>query len=155
MVSSFISLAVSIAMIVFMWVIFTKAGVPGWVSLIPFYSTWKQGCIATNKKGFVIGLLVCEVGLILSMIPMYGGIFGAMASDGGDVASALFATGGLGLILVTAFSIAAAVLSIILYIKLAHAFGQSTAFGVGLALLFPIFSGILAFGDAEYEGAVD
>jgi hypothetical protein len=36
------------------------------------------------------------------------------------------------------------------YIDLAHAFGQSTAFGVGLILLSLIFMCILAFGDAQY-----
>ena len=142
-------------MIVFTWMLFTKAGVPGWASLIPFYSTWKQGEIATTKKGLVIGLIVCEIGMILSMVPMYGSIIAAMASGSSDVASALSATGVIVPILVMAFSIAATVLSIILYIKLAHAFGQSTGFGVGLALIFVVFAGILALGDAEYEGPVD
>lgn len=155
MITSFISFAVSVAMIVFTWMIFTKAGIPGWASLIPFYSTWKQGEIATTKKGLVIGLIVCEIGMILSMVPMYGGIIAAMTSESSNAAEAMFATGGLGLILVTLFSIACVVLSIILYIKLAHAFGQSTGFGVGLALIFVVFAGILALGDAEYEGPVD
>lgn len=37
-------------------------------------------------------------------------------------------------------------------IKLAHAFGKSTAFGVGLIFLAPIFQAILAFGSAQYQG---
>ena len=37
-------------------------------------------------------------------------------------------------------------------IKLAHAYGRSTGFGVGLFLLPPIFLCILGFGDARYEG---
>ncbi len=37
-------------------------------------------------------------------------------------------------------------------IRLAHAFGKSTAFGVGLIFLGPIFMIILAFGDATYQG---
>ena len=40
-------------------------------------------------------------------------------------------------------------------IKLAHAYGKSTGFGVGLIFLSPIFLCILAFGDAQYEGPQD
>lgn len=46
--------------------------------------------------------------------------------------------------------------NIILYIqtmiKLAHAYGKSTGFGWGLALLNTIFMCILGFGDAQYQG---
>lgn len=38
-------------------------------------------------------------------------------------------------------------------IKLAHAFGKSTRFGIGLAFLGPIFISILGFGSATYQGA--
>lgn len=37
-------------------------------------------------------------------------------------------------------------------IKLAHAFGKSTGFGIGLIFLTPIFLCILGFGDAKYVG---
>lgn len=37
-------------------------------------------------------------------------------------------------------------------IQLAHAFGKSTGFGVGLIFLSPIFMLILGFGGATYEG---
>ncbi len=37
-------------------------------------------------------------------------------------------------------------------IKLAHAYGKSTGFGVGLIFLAPVFLLILGFGDARYEG---
>ena len=40
-------------------------------------------------------------------------------------------------------------------IKLAHAYGKSTGFGVGLIFLAPIFLCILAFGDAQYVGVQD
>lgn len=36
------------------------------------------------------------------------------------------------------------------YIALAHKFGKSTAFGVGLMLLCPVFMLILAFGGSKY-----
>ncbi len=37
-------------------------------------------------------------------------------------------------------------------IKLAHAYGKSTGFGVGLIFLAPVFLLILGFGSARYEG---
>lgn len=39
-----------------------------------------------------------------------------------------------------------------LYIDLAHVYGQSTAFGIGLLFFSPIFMCILGFGGAQYVG---
>jgi hypothetical protein len=50
------------------------------------------------------------------------------------------------------FTIAVAVFTLILDIKIAKAFGKSAAFGVGLFFLYPIFLGILAWGSALYLG---
>ncbi len=44
------------------------------------------------------------------------------------------------------------VIAIMLYFKLASAFGQGVGFGFGLLFLFPIFTLILGFGKAEYIG---
>lgn len=41
------------------------------------------------------------------------------------------------------------------FIKMAHAFGKSTGFGLGLFFLAPIFQLILGFGDAVYQGPQD
>ncbi len=41
---------------------------------------------------------------------------------------------------------------ILVSIKLAHSFGKSTGFGIGLLFLSPIFLPMLAFSDAEYIG---
>lgn len=38
-----------------------------------------------------------------------------------------------------------------LYIDMAHRFHQSTAFGVGLTLVYPVFAAILAFGNAVFD----
>ena len=38
-------------------------------------------------------------------------------------------------------------------IRLAQVYGKSTAFGIGLIFLNPIFMIILAFGDSSYQGA--
>jgi hypothetical protein len=44
------------------------------------------------------------------------------------------------------------VVAIIVSMGVAERFGKSTGFGIGLALLSPIFYPILAFGDARYQG---
>lgn len=44
------------------------------------------------------------------------------------------------------------VVSLIMSLKLAKAFGKGTGFGIGLFLLPFVFQLILAFGSAEYEG---
>lgn len=51
--------------------------------------------------------------------------------------------------------IANLVASIIVWIEVAKKFGKSEGFGVGLALLGPIFVPILGFSDAQYEGGQD
>jgi hypothetical protein len=43
------------------------------------------------------------------------------------------------------------ILNFLPYIKLAHKFGRSTAFGLGLIFLSFIFFPILGFGDAAYK----
>lgn len=48
--------------------------------------------------------------------------------------------------------IAVLVVSILIGIAVAQKFGKGTGFGVGLALLSPIFYPILGFGDAKYLG---
>jgi hypothetical protein len=45
------------------------------------------------------------------------------------------------------------VIAIIVALEVAKAFGKSSGFGIGLALLGPIFYMILGFGDARYQGA--
>lgn len=47
------------------------------------------------------------------------------------------------------------VMLIIMYVKLAKAFGQGTGFAIGLIFLPVIFLPILAFGDAQYIGAAN
>jgi len=44
------------------------------------------------------------------------------------------------------------VIAIIVALDVAKSFGKSALFGVGLALLSPIFYCILGFGDAQYQG---
>ena len=49
-------------------------------------------------------------------------------------------------------SVAFLVVTVIMQIDLAKSFGKDVGFGLGLAFLGPIFAGMLALGDAQYQG---
>ncbi len=102
-----IYLACLILMIVACWKIFTKAGRPGWASIIPFYNAYVLFDIAWGK-----GIL-----FLLMFIPIVN-----------------------------------IVVSIMLMVKLARAFGKGIGFAIGMILLPMIFYCILGFGDATYIG---
>ena len=61
-------LAISIGMIVSMWIVYTKAGQPGWASIIPIYNMYILITIA-KKPGWW---------LILMFIPIINIVFGIL-----------------------------------------------------------------------------
>ena len=101
-------IALYVLLIIADWKIFTKAGRPGWASLIPFYNLYVMFEIA-GMNGWLF-LLLC--------LPIVN-----------------------------------IVVFIIFLINLAKAFGKGTGFAIGLIFLTNIFTLILAFGSAEYQGA--
>ncbi len=102
-----IGLLVAVVAIVAMWKIYTKAGKPGWASIVPLYNLYVLFEVA-GYNGWMF-LLMC--------IPFVNFI-----------------------------------MMILLYVKLAKAFGKSGGFAVGLIFLPFIFLLILAFGSAQYVG---
>lgn len=76
-------LLVSIPMIINMWVLFQKAGRPGWKAIIPFYNYYVMGEIADNTKMAVIYIvtaivvppisIVFYIMLLISFIKKYSG----------------------------------------------------------------------------------
>ena len=107
-VGTIIYLIVVAILIASLWVIFTKAGEPGWASIIPIYNTLVLLKIA-GKPGWW---------LLLFLIPLVNIVIGFMTID-----------------------------------AIAKAFGKGTGFALGLIFLAPIFYPMLAFGDAQYQGA--
>ena len=105
-----ISLLIGLMLIVAMWKIFTKAGQPGWASLIPIFNIYIW-CKIVGRPGWWV---------ILMLIPFVNFI-----------------------------------IAIILCIDLAKSFGKGVGFGIGIILLGIIFLPILAFGDAQYQGAAN
>lgn len=102
-----ICIAIAVLMIVASWKILTKAGRPGWASIIPFYNYYIE----------------------FEMVGMNGWLF-----------------------LLLLVPIANIVILIMYNIKLAQVFGKGTGFAIGLIFLKTIFTLILAFGSAQYQG---
>lgn len=100
-------LAVIVLVVAGFWKVFTKAGHPGWMAIIPILNIYIL-CKIAGRPGWW---------LILFFIPVVGLVISAIVS-----------------------------------IDVAKAFGKGTGFGVGLWLLAPIFYCILGFGDAQYQG---
>ncbi len=122
--------------IVAWWRVFTKAGEPGWKSLIPIYSTYIQFKIAWDPQYFW-AMIVLNIGaVIVSVIGvLIGGILGAVVS-----------------LFVTVATVATAIINITLLYRLSQAFGHGVGFTLGLLFLQPIFILILGLGGDQYLG---
>lgn len=113
-----------ILIVVSAWMIFTKAGKPGWAALIPIYNIIIFLDIIDRPRWL---LLVFFAPTILDFMPSMG----ALASSMG---------------------LASLIVAIITTNDLAKSFGKGIGFTVGLLLLPGIFHMILAFGGSKYVG---
>jgi hypothetical protein len=120
-------LIVCILLLVSNWKIFSKAGKPGWASLIPFYNLYIMSDIAFGNLSYFIAVLITGV------VSFFGGFLDSS-------------------ILSSLVGLASFVIYIIYCVKLSKAFGRSGGFAVGLVLLPLIFFPILGLGSAEYAG---
>lgn len=121
------------------WKIFTKAGRPGWHSIIPFLNKWDQVDLSWNRKMAWAVTCLSVVGCIISIV------ISNQQNQGLQISSTLNM---LSYIIV----IAAVVLGVVCEYKLAKAFGKGVGFFLGLVFLNPIFMLILGFGSAQYLG---
>ncbi len=115
------------------WKILSKAGKPGWLSLIPVVNVYAEYGICWQGLYGIVYLILLAVG------SRYGGN-GAEAAEGSQ--SAVVAIAGL----------AGAVIHIIQSLKLARSFGKGTFYGIMLILFGPIARVILGLGSSEYIG---
>lgn len=67
LVSSAVWLAITAFFIVASWKVFVKAGVPGWISLIPFYNTYKLFQITGRSGWWVLSLWVPFLNLFVAI----------------------------------------------------------------------------------------
>jgi len=122
-----IVIAISIYQIVGTWKIFSKAGKPGWASIIPIYNIYVKSNIVFGNLSYFIAIMVLWVVTLVGRF-----------SDIGSLSYLV--------------SLASLVLHIVYSIKLAKAFEKSGSFAVGLVLLPPIFISILGFDSSKYIG---
>ena len=117
------------------WKIFTKAGVAGWKSLIPFLCDYEEYKLCwKGSLGLVAAVCLAFINYVTTRVK---------SPNNGMV------------ILMGVLAILGLVLSFIQSQRLSRAFGKGAGFGVGLFLLGPIFRLILGFGSARYVGHPD
>ena len=157
---AFINLAVMVLTIIASWIMYAKAGEPGWAAIVPFYSSYVRFKIAGKKKLFW-GYLVATIGIIVGcIILMYEIIASGLSvmtssymgsyydSTYGYAGSRIGAHMGMlifAVILIIAAMIVALVMSILCCVGLSHAFGKGAGFACGLIFLNVIFVCIIAF----------
>jgi hypothetical protein len=61
-------LAIVVAIVASAWIVFTKAGKPGWACLIPFYNLWVVLEIVGRPWWFLLLMLIPFVGFIVTII---------------------------------------------------------------------------------------
>ena len=154
-----INLAVSVLTIVASWILYNKAGEPGWAAIIPFYSSYIRFKVAGKKKLFW-GYLAASIVTIASFILLcyelvvsgifmfaraysrsyYDSMYGYSSSLSTHMAMMIFS-----IVIFFSALIVMAVLNIMCCIGLSHAFGKGAGFACGLIFLNVIFICIIAF----------
>ena len=145
-----VSLVIWVLLIIAYWKMFTKAGEPGWKSIIPIYSDYVQWRIGWKKTGLFWAYIALVIGGALLM-----GASGAYVAGRGG---AVVATGGgnqilgmIGAVLV----LVGCILALVSGYKLMCSFGHGAGWFV-LYLLFPtIMLLVLAFGSSRHIGPQD
>lgn len=133
-----IQIAFSIMYIVSFWMLFKKANVPEWKSIIPIYNVYKMYDIVWETKYFWLSIGLSFV----------HGIFSYLIQN-------VFTTGIL-MIIFTVIRLIVLFLTCMLdYFfcrHLAHSYGKSDGFSFGLFFLYPIFILILGLGNSRFVG---
>lgn len=138
--SAFAAFAVWYALILAArWLLFNKAGLSGWKSLIPFYSDYCTYKIAWNTKFFWI-VTVC--GIISAFVS--GRV--STLTENGEAVPVIFS------LLTTVTGLAVTIINLMMNINLSNKFGHGILFGLGLTFLTPVFTLILGLGSSRYLG---
>ena len=153
----YINLIIFVLTIVASWLLYNKAGEPGWAAIIPFYSSYVRFKIAGKKKlywGYLASVIAVIVGYIILIYEVIAIGFSAFSAPYSyydstyGYSSVIMDHIGMiivALILLFVGGIAALVFAILMNIGLAHAFGQGAGFACGLIFLNVIFLCIMAF----------
>ena len=111
------------------WKVFTKAGEPGWKSIIPFYNKYIQYRLTWKTGMFWIAVALAFAGGLL-----------ANYTEG--------VLQWLGMIV----AVAGVVIEVIGLSKLSKSFGHGAGFTAGMFFFQPLFTIILGFGKSKYIG---
>jgi hypothetical protein len=131
------------------WRVFEKAGKPGWAVLVPVYNAVVLVEIVGKPVWWAIMLF-----LPCAQVPVFAVVAYVVW---GDRLLKLFAgwLGGfwLGLTLLAILVAPMVLAAVVVCIDLAKKFGKERRYGVGLALLPPVFFPMLGFGNDRFEDA--
>ncbi len=116
------------------WKMFTKAGEPGWKSIIPFYNQYSMYKLTWKTSWFWI---------LLAVAVIYG-VFNSLVDSFPD--QIIFA------VIALIFAIVSFVITIVSYHKISKSYGHGAGYTVGLIFLWPIFVLILGYGKSKYIG---
>ena len=134
------------------WRVFQKMGFNGWKSLIPLYHDFLlfKGTYGNGWRALTLWLAPAG-GMVLGTI--FAGIGAAVARNSSGAGPVVLAI--LGSLCMMAGLVAAVVIEILLYFKLAQMFNKPKSFGVGLVLVTPVFMLLLGLSDEKYcDGSV-
>ena len=84
-----IYIAIAVLMIVANWKIFTKAGRPGWASIVPFYNLYVEFEIA-GMNGWLFLLLLVPIANIVILIMLYIKLAQVFGKDAGFTIGLIF-----------------------------------------------------------------
>lgn len=132
-----ISITWYVVLVIANWKIFTKAGEPGWKSIIPIYNAYIVYKIAWKTSWFWIGIIL---GAVVGLCSVFA------TSDAAAVAM-------IANIISIILTIASIVITVVAQHKLSKSFGHGVGYTLGLIFLNPIFTLILGFGSSQYQGA--
>ena len=142
-----INTALTAILLVCLWFIYIKMGVPGWKGIVPFYNIWTA--VKTLKKPFYWFWIIlgATVALCWSGIFIAGAVVLAIQGIVPDVSETMVIGAS---ILATLSFLAGLIFSILLAHALSRSFGHGAGFTVGQVLLPFVFYPILAFGESEF-----
>lgn len=125
-----VNLILAVLVLICHWILFTKAGQPGWATLIPFYS------LVVLLK--IVGRPASWIAWYFQVIPF--------------IILYIFYPSFLTALVFFLSAVAGLVFAIVVTNGVSKSFGKSEGFTVGLILLPVVFYPILAFGPSKYIG---
>ena len=157
--TSFLALAVIVAIIAGMWMVFKKAGESGWKALIPFYNYYIMFRLSGHSGWWT---LIFFLPVVPSLVSAVTSIASAQTTPAGLEAALNNSAAGatLGALAIASFILTFLIFNIIILVQgvllydIARSFGKGLGFTIGLATLPFVFWPILGFGGAKYRGPV-